>query len=285
MIVVTGAAGKTGQAIIQAVGRRGAEVRAFVSRPDHVPLVEALGAAEVVVGRLEDEAAVAQAVQGGSALYLICPNMHPDELALGQIAIDAARRAGVARFVYHSVLHPQTEKMPHHWHKLRVEERLFEAGLDFTILQPAAYMQNILGGWSTIVETGLYRVPYPPDTRLAMVDLEDVAEVAAGVLTEPGHSQAIYELAGPEAPTQTEVAELLSQLLNRPVRVEQTPLETWAEGARAAGLGSYAVETLLKMFRYYDQYGFQGNANVLRWLLGRPPTTFPAFVRRVTNKE
>jgi len=281
MVLVTGAAGKTGQAVIKALVQRGAEVRAFIHRPDHAARVEPLGVQEVVVGNLEDGAAVAQAMQDIEGLYLICPNMHPNELTIGHIAIDAARVAGVSRFVYHSVLHPQTEKMPHHWAKLRVEELLFESGLDFTILQPAAYMQNILGGWPSIVEAGLYRVPYPPQTHLAMVDLADVAEVAARVLTESGHSRAIYELVGPEAPTQTEIAEVLSGVLNRPVRVEQTPLDVWAESARSAGLGAYQVETLLKMFRYYEQYGFQGNSNVLRWLLGRPPTTFLEFVKRV----
>ena len=62
-------------------------------------------------------------------------------------AIRAAQSAGVERFVYHSVLHPQVEIMAHHWQKMRVEEQLFESGLSFTILQPAAYMQNVLAGW------------------------------------------------------------------------------------------------------------------------------------------
>ena len=282
MILITGAAGKTGQAIIKALVQRQAEVRAFVYRADYIPRVEALGARDVVVGEMCEETTFAQAIEDVEALYLICPNMHPNELAIAQVAIDAAQRAGVVRFVYHSVLHPQTEKMPHHWAKLRVEELLFETGLDFTILQPAAYMQNILGGWTAIVKEGIYRVPYPPQTRLAMVDLENVAAVAAMVLTEPGHSRAIYELAGPEALTQTEVAEILSATLGRPVRVEQTPLEMWAENARQVGLDTYQVETLLKMFRYYERYGFQGNVNVLSWLLGRSPTSFRAFVERLT---
>ncbi len=71
------------------------------------------------------------------------------------------------RFVYHSVLHPQIEAMPHHWAKMRVEEMLFAAGFDLTILQPTAYMQNILGAWRGIVEDGVFRVPYPVETRLS----------------------------------------------------------------------------------------------------------------------
>ncbi len=195
----------------------------------------------------------------------------------------AAQTVGVERLVYHSVLHPQTEAMPHHWRKLRVEERLFESGLRYTILQPAAYMQNVLAYWNQIVEHGIYPVPYAVETRLGMVDLEDVAEVAAIVLTEPGHAGATYELVGVEALSQAEVAAILSQRLERPVRAQAVPLDEWERKARASGISDYAVETLIKMFRFYERHGFWGNPRVLTWLLGRSPTTFAAFVERTAR--
>ena len=285
MILVTGAAGKTGQAIIQTLANRGADVRAFVYRSDYIEPVKVVGAREGFVGDLQDEVALTQAARGCHAMYHICPNMHPDEIAIGQRVTAAAKQAGIQRLVYHSVLHPQVEAMPHHWHKLRVEEMLFESGLDFTILQPAAYMQNILGGWQAIVSQGVYRVPYPVETRLSIVDLDDVADVAARVLTEPGHTGALYELAGPDNPSQSEVALLLSDLLGYPVKAEQISIDAWTEGAKKAGLGGYQIETLVKMFRYYEQYHFEGNANVLGWLLGRPPTTLRTFLETYISTE
>lgn len=282
MILVTGAAGKTGQAVIRALLWRGAVVRALVRRPEQAERLRNLGAQEVLVGDIQAEATLRQAMQGTQAVYLICPNMHPDEVAIGRAAIAAAQAAG-AHLVYHSVLHPHTEKMPHHWNKLRVEELLFESALPWTILQPAAYMQNVLAGWPVMVGQGVYRVPYPTETRLSMVDLEDVAEVAAAALTQPGHASAIYELAGPETLSQTEVAAILGDSLGHPVRAEEIPLDEWAKNAQAGGLGDYQVETLLKMFRYYAQYGFTGNPQVLSWLLGRLPTSFRVFVERVNG--
>jgi uncharacterized protein YbjT (DUF2867 family) len=127
-----------------------------------------------------------QAVQDVRVIYHICPNVSPDELSIGRTAIAAARKAGVEHFVFHSVLHPQAESMPHHWQKLRIEEQLLESGLPYTILQPAVYMQNILVHWQTILSKGTYPVPYPVETRLSYVDLEDVAHIAAMVLTESG---------------------------------------------------------------------------------------------------
>jgi len=284
MILVTGAGGKTGRAVIRALVARGETVRALVHRPEQGRLVEELGAHQVAVGDMRLRATMDRAVQGTRAIYHICPNVHPDEVAIGQTAIAAARSAGVQRFVYHSVLHPQVEAMPHHWLKLRVEERLFESGLPCTILQPAAYMQNVLAQWEHALEHGIYSVPYSIETRLGMVDLEDVAEAAAIVLTEPGHGGATYDLSSADVLSQTEVAAVLSQQLGRPVRAEAVPLETWEKRARESGLGNYQVETLAKMFQYYERHGFWGNPRVLGWLLGRPPTTFVAFVERVVQE-
>ena len=118
-----------------------------------------------------------------------------------------------------------------------------------------------------------------------MVDLKDVAEAAALVLTEPGHAGATYELSGPEVLSQTETATILAQHLGRPVRVERVPIEAWKAQARASGLGDYQVETLVKMFQYYEQHGFWGNPRVLGWLLGRAPTSFSVFVERYIRSQ
>ena len=281
MILVTGAAGKTGRTVISALAQRGAVVRAYVHRGTQVASIHAAGAGEVVVGEFHDAATLRQAMQGVHALYHICPNMHPDEVAIGQQMIAAALAAEVEHFVYHSVLHPQTAAMPHHWHKLQVEELLFAAKLPFTILQPTAYMQNLLGGWSQIRNQGLYTIPYPAETRLCLVDLEDVGAIAATVLTQPGHRGATYELVGTPPLTQIEVAAILAAAVEHPVRVEVLPHAAWEHNARASGLNDYAIDTLLKMFIYYEQYGLIGNPNVLGWLLGRSPTSLAAFVQRV----
>lgn len=285
MILVTGAAGKTGRAIIRALITKGQAVRALVHHPDQEVLVKDLGAREAIVGDMRTQTIMDKAALGAQAVYHICPNVSPYEIPIGRAAIAAAREASVERFVYHSVLHPHTEAMPHHWQKLRVEEQIFESGLSYTILQPAAYMQNVLAQWEQILREGVYQVPYAVETRLGMVDLEDVAAAAAVVLTEPGHSGATYELAGREALSQREVAAILSQQLGRKVVAQAVSLEAWEQRVRTAGMGDYQVQTLLSMFRYYDRHGFWGNPHVLGWLLDRSPTTFEAFVSRTRQER
>lgn len=283
MILVTGASGKTGQAIIKALAARGETSRAFIRRGEYLETVKLAGAQESVVGDMRDEVALLQAAQGVQAIYHICPNVSPVEVPMGQAVVAAAVGAGVNRFVFHSVLHPQAEAMPHHWQKLRVEEMLLAAGLSFTILQPTAYMQNLLAGWKTIVEAGVVRSPYPVETRLSLIDLEDVAEAAAIVLTEPGHTGATYELVGTPPLTQTEVAQIFSEALGRPVRAESESIEAWE--ARNAGLSEYQRATLVKMFRYYAHHGLIGNPNSLRWLLGREPNSLAHFARWVARGD
>ncbi|NPV56451.1 MAG: NmrA family NAD(P)-binding protein [Anaerolineae bacterium] len=285
MITISGAAGKTGRALVRALVGRGEAVRALVRREAQGEALLALGACEYLVGDQMDPTAWRAALKGANAVYLICPNMHPDETDIVGMALTAAKAAGTSRLVYHSVLHPQVEAMPHHWAKLRAEELIFAGGLPFTILQPCAYMQNLLGYWESITRDGIYPVPYNLAARISLVDLDDVAEVAARALTEEGHCGAIYELAGPRALDQTEVAAELSRALGRTVLARELDREQWRENARKDGLDGYALETLLKMFMYYDRYGLIGNPRVCGWLLGRSPRDLRDYLGSVRTER
>jgi len=283
MILVTGASGKTGRAVVAALARAGAPTRALVRRPSQIEALTNLGAGQVIPADIRLAPELRRAVENTRAVYHICPNIHPEEVEIGRSVIAAAKQAGVEHLVLHSVLHPQTEQMPHHWNKLRVEEALLESGLNFTILQPTAYMQNLLAGWKVITEEGVLRNPYPVETRLSLVDLEDVAEAAVRVLTTGGHTAAIYELAGTPPLAQTEVAAILTDALGRPVRAEAESIQGWEVRARSAGLGDQQRATLIRMFHYYERHGLIGNPNTLRWLLGHEPTGLAEFARRAAH--
>ena len=285
MILITGAGGKTGKAVLKALVARGASIRAFVRNPAHEAALKAIGANDVVIGAMDDPQALARATESIEAIYHICPNVSPHEMPFATALVNAATSSGVSRFVYHSVLHPQIEAMPHHWNKLRVEEMLFSSKLDITILQPTAYMQNSLAEWDRMVRDGIYRVPFPIDTRLSLVDLEDVAEAAAMVLTNVGHSGATYELVGTPPLSQIEIADAFGRALKKPIRAEAETVESWDARARDAGLEDYARETLAKMFRAYARDGLKGNPNVLGWLLGRSPTSLKDFAERIAAAQ
>ncbi len=272
MILLTGAAGKTGLALTRALTAIGQPVRAFVRTPEQAAAAQAAGAIQTILGDLLNPDDFNRAAEGARALYLICPNVHPHETQIGQQAIAAARRAGLEFIAYHSVLHPQIAAMPHHWQKSQVEAALIESGLPYIILQPCAYMQNILHQKESILASGTLEVPYNLETRHSLVHLEDVASAAARLLTHPIYLNGSYELAGPQALNHHEIAALLSQAWGQPIAARQFTASEWQ--AAHLGLPAYARDTLLAMFAHYDQHGFLGSPAFLQAILGRAPTPF-----------
>src|SRR5258706_867291 len=282
MILITGAGGKTGRTLVKTLSKV-ESVCAFVHREENVSVLKSLGADKVVVGNMGDESAVRSAMQDVRAIYHICPNMSPNEMVIGKLIINEAQKAGVEHFVYNSVLHPQAEKMNHHWQKMRVEEMIFESGLPFTILQPATYMQNLLASWKSVIQGGILRIPYSVNSKFSFVDLEDVAEAAQSVLNETNHLNAIYELVGTSPLSHVEVAEIFSHVLNRNVQAKKVEIRHWR--SQANRLSAYALENLVKMFEYYDRWGLVGNPNVLSYILKKEPTSLELFVDRIARNS
>jgi NAD(P)H dehydrogenase (quinone) len=285
LILVTSAAGRTGRAAVRALAARGVTVRALVRRPEQAALLRTLGAAEVVVGDLRELPVLRRAAHGAGGAYCVCPHLSPREEDICEGLIRALQEAGAWRLVYHSVLHPQAGGMPHHRTKLRAETRVVDSGLAYTILQPAPYMQNLLAQRYDVVTHGVYRVPHSVLAPFSWVDLGDVAEAAARVIVEPGHAGATYELAGPEPLNSAQVAERWGQVLGRQVRAETIRPEAWARALSRSDVGGYALEALGAMAAYYDRHGLVGNANVLAWLLGRPPGGLTGFLAAELQRQ
>jgi uncharacterized protein YbjT (DUF2867 family) len=220
VIAVLGGHGKTGRAVCAALAARGVEAR---------PLGRA------------DWSELAAAVAGCEAAYLIAPNLHPDEPEYVREVLAALVEAGVARVVYHSVASPYAPEMPHHLGKAVSEDLVRRSGLEWTILQPGAYLQNL-------DLSGPVEVPYDVDAVFGFADLADVADVAALVLTEDGHVGATYELASRVAT----VAQLAEEAGTTARRTDERP-DGW--------LGA--------MFGYYDRYGLPVGTRTMAGLLGR----------------
>jgi len=277
MILLTGAAGKTGKAVLKNLVSAGAKVRVLTHTPEQAQILQKMGAMEALPGDIHDTSVLQRIVKGIYKVYHICPNVSPDEFEIGRDLINTARNAGVSHFVYHSVLHPQVEAMPHHWQKMRVEEYLFASGMDFSVVQPCAYMQNILTGWNKIVETGVYSVPYSTSARISVVDLEDVGRAAAKVLVDDRYKNGVFECCGPQALSQEEVAGVIGDVLQRPVFASRENLQSWEEKVKRSGMDKYQVDTLVKMFDYYDKYSLVGNSWVLECILGTYSRTLKEF--------
>jgi uncharacterized protein YbjT (DUF2867 family) len=279
-ILVTGATGKTGRRVVTAIAKRGGAVRAFVRRAEVGPELRQAGASEIAVGDLTDNDSLKHAVQGAGQVLHICPPMHPKEDTIARTLIDLCGDAGVGRFVLYSVLHPIMADVPHHDRKLQAERHLVDSGVPFTILQPGRYMQHLVPIWKSVLATGVHNMPFNTKSKFNVVDLSDLANASSLVMTQPGHEGATYELAGPHALSQDDMATILSELLSKPVRAEAKSIDQMRKEAEAAGAPAERINTMCLMNAHYDTHGLIGNPNVLRWILGREPNDFAGFVRR-----
>jgi uncharacterized protein YbjT (DUF2867 family) len=279
MILVTAANGRTGRSVVRSLAHSGHSVRAFDIVPDVEQLLD-VGAAEAIVADLLDPGERRRAVDGVRCVIHIGPPMHPREAEMGHGVVSAARQAGVEHFVQFSVTHPQLEPLLNHQAKLAVERVVLTSRLPFTILQPMHYMQNV--DVARVVADGAMHQPYSLDVRLAHVDLEDVAEVAARVVDDPQrHRYATYELCGQAFHNAHELAEVIAAESGRPVKAEQIPIPVGPSVAsQSSEAEDYRLDAMRRLFDHYARYGITGNPNVLGWLLGRRPTGFREYVRR-----
>ncbi len=283
MTTLLGAAhGKTGRAVLGALIARSQRVRALIRRDAQAEALLALGASEYAVGDLQDEKSLRAAAKGCTTAIYIGPPMHADEIPMATSFYEAAQAAGCEHFVYYSVLHPVCRDIRHHRLKLEFEESVVNGPLSFTILQPARYMQHLEPLLPQIRDSGVHTMPFSVDVKFNVVDLMDLAQAVATVVAEPRWRYGTYELAGPEALSQREMAAVLSQLLGRPITAQALPLATMRERAAKAGASADRIEQMALMNSHYDQHGMLGNPLVLELLLGRKPTTFAQYAARVT---
>lgn len=275
-ILVGAPHGRTGRHVIDALRQRPEALEIIgLSRESEPTLTDVT----IIKGDMEDSAVVLRAMSEIDAVVYYGPPLSSRETFIGVGMIDAAVKAKVGRFILISVIHPEIDDLMNHQAKLAVEAHLINSGLDWTVLRPQHYMQNV--DVLRAVEHRALAMPYPPETTLGQVDLNDVAEAAAKVAVESGHSFATYDLASNEHLSVIEISRLLSETTGVPIRADRISVETllqrWQQGHE---VDRYTVNAFHRLFGYYSRHGIYGNANVLTWLLGRPATSFKAFIER-----
>lgn len=285
MILVLGASGYAGLAVTRALTARGLPVRAFIRDDSAQAQVRAAGATEISVGDLRDLPAVEKAARGVDGMFFMGPRFMPEEASLGRAIIDIAVAASVRRFVLSGVYHPTIGHLVNHQVKAQMEDHLYKTGLEFTVLQPARFMHGLLNSCGhRLLAEGVLADAFAVTSRMAYVDYEDVAEVAAIAFESRHLVRGTFELAAPGEHRLVDIAAALSDMFGRTIRAEQVPLEDYAPAADLL-TNPYSADGLRRLRAYYDDYGFRGgNSFVLSAILERPPTDllsyFSSYVER-----
>jgi len=261
------------------LNKRDVTVRALVRNEQRAASARANGAAETAIGDLTDPPSLAAALDDVDGVFHIGPAFAEREAEMGVAVVNAAKAADIRKFVFSGVIHPSISAMTNHAAKQPVEEALYDSGLDYTVLQPAMFMQNLAALWPQIRDHGRFPLPYSTTAKVCWVDYRDVAEVAAMAFTGDHLSRGTFELCSPGLVDRVAMAAMVSEVLGRAVSAFVTPLDGFAsslpEGARRDGM--------VRMMSHYDRHGFAGgNGLVLRAILGREPRSLRDYFRELT---
>jgi len=289
LVLVTGAAGgrqgKTGRRVSEMLLARGVPVRAFLRRIDErAERLRALGA-EIVEGDLLDIQSVRRAARGVSRVYFAYP-VQEGLLDATAIMALAAREAGVSRLVdlvmYRSSPDAPTPRMRQNY----LSEQVFEwAGIGAVHVGATVFYENLRALAAPTLGQGLLRLPWGSEnTVIPLIAAEDVARIAAGLLSSPSvPANGEYRLVGAVV-TLRDIVRTFERVLGRAVRYEPISDEDWRRGALGAGLNPHAVEHLSRLWQFFresdDRSGeYASAAAATEQLAGRTSKTLEEFLR------
>jgi len=281
MILITGASGTVGRAVLEELRKSGKPLKAMYRSAEDAR--KAPAGVATVLADFADNASLKAAVQSVDTVFLVCSPI-PQLVELESNVIDVCKSSGVLHVVLNSALGAgDYGKSFPSWHR-RVEDKLKASGLRFTILRPNGFMQNIVmyNAPSIRAQGAFYAAMGQAKTSL--IDVRDVATAAANVLVSPAsHAGQTYELNGPEALSNAEVAAEISRVAGRPVQYVDIPEAAQRKSMEDLGMPEWQVTALLELQEYYLSGKCAGITDVLPKLLGRAPIRLQQFLEE--NKE
>lgn len=272
MILVTGATGNVGSAVVRILAGRGEPVRAMTRCPERADLP-----AELVRGDFDDRDSLDLALTGVDAVFLLDalgPWTERHDLAM----LDAVRSHGVGKVVKLSTIGAGEGAGPSagQWHRPG-ERELRRGDAAWTILRPSSFATNALA-WAAMIRAGRPVPNLTGDGAQGVIDPRDVAEVAVAALTMQEHAGRTYTLTGPELLSTADQVEILSKVLGRPVGIVDVPLDVAKEQMIAAGRDPEFAEGAIRGQRLVAEGRNARLTGDVAAVLGRPPRTYATWV-------
>ena len=276
MILVTGATGTSGAAIVRALLERAERPRVVARDPEKAAAV--LGDdVEIARGDMSDAASLDEALEGVDRAMMLSPSV-PRLAQLEANFVDAAKRAGVERIVKFSVMGSDLESpMRFQRQHAESEQRLKQSGIAWTMLRPTFFMQNLLGLRRSIRGGAIYMPT--GNGRASHVDVRDIAAVAAAALTEPGHADKAYDITGPEALSYADVAAILTRVLGHDVKHVDIRPEAAKQAMLGAGIPEWNVDGINELSAGVKESRFDRVTTTVKEVGGKDPVTLERFVR------
>ena len=276
-ILVTGATGKIGSAVVSELHTANASFAVMSRNPEAAPSFRDRGI-EFRIGDFRDPLSLRKAIGEAETLFLLAP---PDPLMSSweKNALDAALAGNVEQVVYLSALGAQIDShVTIGREHAKTEDYLEQTGLDYTILRPHSFMQNILGSLPSIQAEGRIYSSLV-DGKVPLIDARDIGAAAAKIMLEGGHAGRVYQLTGPEAISYHDIAEVLSEKLERDIEYIAVPDTVAKKGMVDSGIPEWLSDDLVALTRIWREGMGTRVEPDLEQVLERKPRSFRDFVQ------
>ncbi|HWZ20585.1 MAG TPA: SDR family oxidoreductase [Ktedonobacteraceae bacterium] len=279
MILVTGATGLNGSELVRRLSARGVYVRALVRSTAKANGLASLPMVEIVEGDMARPETLTLPLRGVERAMLISSS-DPAMLEVQSNFIEEARKAGVKHVVKLSGIMPELDS-PFRYARMHgeIERRLEASGMAFTHLRAGEFMHAYFRQVPSIVAREAFFLPME-DAKIASIDVGDIAEVAATVLTSPGHEGKIYPITGPEALSMAEVAEKLSTATGKRIQYVNIAPEEAKKAQLVAGVPPYTADALAELFAERRKGKESQVSPVIQTIFGWRATSFGEFATR-----
>lgn len=280
-IAVTGATGNVAPQIMTLLRQGGNHVRAVVRNPSKAAALSAQGI-EIVEADLSRPRTLEHAFDGVDAVMAIAP---PGPLAPQQASAVtwAARQAKVGHVVRLSAFGaahdaPTVNSRLHALSDVELER----SGLAYTLLRPHFFMQNLFMAAESVAKEGAMYLAMG-EGRMGMIDVADIAAVAAHVLTTPGHLGKTYVMTGPASVNMHQVADAFTQAVGKPIRYVPIPVAALDQGMAGMGMDEFTRTLLCDYFTAYSNNWGDAVTDEVPRLLGRPARSIADFAQAVAS--
>jgi uncharacterized protein YbjT (DUF2867 family) len=275
MILITGASGSVGKVVLQEACRKESKVRAmYRSKEEAAKVPSGCGA---VLADYSDKGSLRKALGGVTSVYVVCSPM-PQLVELESNMLDACKEAGVQHVVLNSALGAgdYAKSFPS-WHR-KAEDKLKATKMSYTILRPNGFLQNIVAYNAPSIRSQGAFYAAMGDAKVSYLDVGDIAVVAVKALAGGAHSGETYELNGPEAISNQELAKRISKAAGRTVNYVDIPELAQREAMLRLGMPEWQVTALLELQQYYKQGGGAKTDGLLESLIERAPVTLDQYL-------
>ena len=275
MILITGASGSVGKTVLrEAIGKE-PKVRAMYRSKEEA--AKAPAECEPVLADYSDKPSLRGAIEGVTRVFLVCSPI-PQLVELESNVVDVCKESGVKHVVLNSAMGAgDYGKSFPSWHR-KVEDKLKASGMSYTILRPNGFLQNIVAFHAASIRTQGAFYQAMGDAKVSYLDVGDIAAVAVKALQGGAHAGKTYELNGPEAISNEEMAKRISKVGGRPVKFVDIPEAAQREAMLGLGMPDWQVTALLELQQYYKQGGGAKTDGLLKSLLGREPVTLDQYL-------